>query len=169
MNKQEEREYWTKLLAENDGAVWCDVRTHRDSDSLQLERRLVIAYLGGDSPFASVAWVETEDVARAAYVAGRYSISAWSHATPILHKPRRPWTAEEIMLHGVFERNGKIVKVLSANSSDTLVASMVIGESIYKGLDTDEFIKEARAVCLELRDGILCDTGKRIELYKDGE
>lgn len=73
------------------------------------------------------------------------------------------------MLHGVFERNGKIVKVLSANSSDTLVASMVIGESIYKGLDTDEFIKEARAVCLELRDGILCDTGKRIELYKDGE
>ena len=168
MNKQEEREYWTKLLAENDGAVWCDVRTHRDSDSLQLERRLVIAYLGGDSPFASVAWAETEDVARAAYVAGRYSISAWSHATPILHKPRRPWTAEEIMLHGVFEHidTGHCVRVEKTLSSGR-VCYAYVGDEVKPSAES--FCDVYRAVCLELRDGILCDTGKRIELYKDGE
>lgn len=162
--KQKEREYWTKLLS--DGPVWCEVS---ESITSTVEPRLVIAYVGGNYPFISVSALDSKDNAIAEYKSGKYNVKAWKHATPILPNPRRPWTAEEIILHGVFERNGKIVKVLSANSSDTLVASMVIGESIYKGLDTDEFIKEARAVCLELRDGILCDTGKRVELYKDGE
>lgn len=162
--KQEEREYWTKLLA--DGPVWCEVWSDEKSNGVMA---LVIAYVGGNAPFITINNNAFESYAREIHANNNYYTYGWKNATTIVPKPRRPWTAEEIMAHGVFERNGKIVKVLSANSSDTLVASMVIGESIYKGLDTDEFIKEARAVCLELRDGILCDTGKRIELYKDGE
>lgn len=155
--KQEEREYWTKLLA--DGPVWCEVS---ESITSTVEPRLVIAYVGGNYPFISVSALDSKDNAIAEYKSGKYNVKAWKHATPILPNPRRPWTAEEIMAHGVFELHGDIVTVVDGTED-----FLIIGQT--GRWDKANFIDTARAVCLELRDGILCDTGKRVELYKDGE
>lgn len=157
MNKQEEREYWTKLLAENDGAVWCGI------DGAE-SHHWIIAYVGGDRPFVGVCQKieESKIDSILRYKYGDYSTFFATYATPILPKPRRPWTAEEIMAHGVFDIQGCIVRVASATNK-----AITLGKN--GGYETDAFISVARAVCLELRDGILCDTGKRVELYKDGE
>lgn len=75
-------------------------------------------------------------------------------------KERRPWTAEEIMAHGVFEIHGDIVRTVG--STEDIVITGGSGR-----WNKASFINAARAVCLELRDGILCDTVERVELYKE--
>lgn len=161
MNKQEEREYWTKLLS--DGPVWCEVWDDEDKTY-----RLVVAYAGGEYPIIAVnALGKVEAIEK--YESQMYTTQWWKHATPILPKPRRPWTAEEIMAHGVFERCGDIVRPLAVDNGNVHIVAMHSGTRIYANVTMPRFIEGSRAVCLELRDGILCDTGKRVELYKDGE
>lgn len=85
----------------------------------------------------------------------------WRFARPLPPKQRVPWTASEILVHGIFDIDGCIVEAIAANT-----ASVHCGGLGHWQMGT--FLNDARAVVREtMPSGQVVDTGRRLELWKE--